>query len=326
MLILLVGVVSAACSSTELTPAEIVAKSREYSESVRSYAVKSTNYRMPASEEGTSSGLTLVEKPENVLILDTGGSPRFIVIGDTLYRPSESVAGKWSRSANENPVVNENSGIPGILGVIFPPNFLEAEVVESNGDYYVVEGFGTPRSKPGVDMNWANRHQLKIRKSDFALIELTRWDFPLAKLDDNGDIAEKIPEDGEDSSTDISHMRAVVEFSRYNEAFSIEAPAESDIVVELARTIPEDGETLSSLTDEIGFFLSEAAPIMNLTVQPVVQLIPVKPADSRFAIFTGYKTFKAHPSFERNTTYTATLTWGESESVLSKHTWSFTTR
>ncbi|MCI0837973.1 MAG: hypothetical protein J4N80_12280 [Chloroflexi bacterium] len=321
-----VAAVSVACVNTEPTPDEIVARSREFTKSVNSYATKSTSYMMPRSEEGTSSGLTLVERPGNVVILGTDGSVRFIIIGDTMYRPAESEPGKWSRSANENPVTNENSGVPGVLGFIFPPNFLEAEVIESSGDFYVIEGFGTPPSKPGVDQNWAKRHQLKIRKSNFAVIELTRWDFPFVKLDENGDIAEIIPGPGEDSSSNMLHMRTVAEFSRYDEDFLIEAPPESDIVIELSRTIPEDGDWLSSLTAEIGFFLSEAAPIMDLTIQPAIELIPIKPENPRFAIFTGRKTFKPNPSFERNTTYTATLRWGNSESDLNTHTWSFTTR
>ena len=320
MFALPVAAVSVACVNTEPTPDEIVARSREFTKSVNSYATKSTNYMMPRSKEGTSSGLTLVERPEHMLFLSTDGSPRFIVIGNMQYRPAESEPGKWSRSPNEN------SGVPGVLGFIFPPNFLESEVIESKGDFYVIEGFGAPPSKPGTDQNWANRYQLKIRKSNFALIELTRWDFPLVKLDENGDIAEIIPGPGEDSSSNMLHMRKVAEFSRYDEDFLIEAPPESDIVIELSRTIPEDGDWLSSLTAEIGFFLSEAAPIMDLTIQPAIELIPIKPENPRFAIFTGRKTFKPNPSFERNTTYTATLTWGESESDLNIHTWSFTTR
>lgn len=87
-------------------------------------------------------------------------------------------------------------------------------------------------------------------------------------------------------------MRVVFEFSRYDEEFSIEAPPESDIVVELLKTIPEDGDRLSSLTDEIGFFLSEAAPVMDLTIQPAVQLNPIEPDNTQGTIFTGYKTFR----------------------------------
>ena len=311
------GAVLSACLNAGPTANEIVAKSREYSESVESYAVSTTLYLYPARNEATTTDMARIDRPDRVQYLDESGAPRAIAVGDYRYQIAASGSNKWLRLPVETP------GSLDVLDLIFPTDFLEAEVVESDGDYYVIEGFGVTRARPDFEILPADRMKLIILKTNFALIELTDWDFPPTRVDENGEI--EILADPE-SYQDMAHMRVVFEFSRYDEEFSIEAPTESDIVVELLKTIPEDGERLSSLTGVVGFFLSEAAPVMDLTVQPAIQLNPIEPDNRQGAIFTGYKTFRASPSFERDTTYTATLKWGESESDLNTHTWTFTTR
>ena len=90
------------------------------------------------------------------------------------------------------------------------------EIVESvsDNDVYIIEGFGIGFDKLGLPAEWANWHRLKIRKSDFALIESTKLDFPTLILDENGEVTQRMPEEGTDMSTfPIGHMRTTLSIS-----------------------------------------------------------------------------------------------------------------
>ncbi|MDP6667287.1 MAG: Ig-like domain-containing protein [Dehalococcoidia bacterium] len=193
---------------------------------------------------------------------------------------------------------------------------LETELVDSDGEHYVIEGLGLPPASAGLGENFAARHRLKIRKSDFALIELIHWDYPIITLNELGEITDR---DDKERYKAIAYMRSVVEFSRYGEDFAIPAPTESDIVVELFTTWPRDNDKNLSVNAEFGFHLSEAVPVMLLEIDPPTRLVSTTDAG-------GYKAFTAESSFDPDTTYTVTLNWGDSESALETITWSFSTR
>lgn len=90
------------------------------------------------------------------------------------------------------------------------------EIVESvsDNDVYIIEGFGIGFDKLGLPAEWANWHRLKIRKSDFALIESTKLDFPTLILDENGEVTQRMPEEGTDMSTfPMGHTRTTLSIS-----------------------------------------------------------------------------------------------------------------
>ena len=90
------------------------------------------------------------------------------------------------------------------------------EIVESvsDNDVYIIEGFGIGFDKLGLPAEWANWHRLKIRKSDFALIESTKLDFPTLIVDENEEVTQRMPEEGTDMSTfPIGHMRTTLSIS-----------------------------------------------------------------------------------------------------------------
>lgn len=268
-------------------------------------------YYDPVDVEARDAEIFQVERPDNNQYLRGDGTPRLIVLGDVAYRQAEAYPDKWTRLSVEYPET------PDILNVAFPPVFAEAEIIDSNDEIYIIEGFGTPPIDSGLDQKYANKHRLRIRKSDFALMELVRWDNPIVELDEDGEIVGDLPD--EETYKDTEHLRAIVGFSRYNEDFGIKAPAGTDIVVELFSTWPPDGETNLSVNTEFGFQLSEPVPVMVLTTEPFVDLVIT--TDSG-----GYKGFTADPAFEPATTYTAKLEWGNGDDETIITTWSFTTR
>lgn len=82
------------------------------------------------------------------------------------------------------------------------------EIVESvsDNDVYIIEVFGIGFDNLGLPAEWANWHRLKIRKSDFALIESTKLNFPTLIVDEN--------EEGTDTSTfPIGQMRTTLSIS-----------------------------------------------------------------------------------------------------------------
>ena len=90
------------------------------------------------------------------------------------------------------------------------------EIVESvsDNDVYIIEGFGIGFDNLGLPAEWANWHRLKIRKSDFALIESTKLDFPTLIVDENEEVTQRMPEEGTDMSTfPIGHMRTTLSIS-----------------------------------------------------------------------------------------------------------------
>ena len=90
------------------------------------------------------------------------------------------------------------------------------EIVESvsDNDVYIIEGFGIGFDNLGLPAEWANWHRLKIRKSDFALIESTKLDFPTLIVDENEEVTQRMPEEGTDMSTSpIGHMRTTLSIS-----------------------------------------------------------------------------------------------------------------
>ncbi len=85
---------------------------------------------------------------------------------------------------------------------------------ESDNDVYIIEGFEIGFDNLGLPAEWANWYRLKIRKSDFALIESTKLDFPTLILDENGKVTQRMPEEGTDMSTfPMGHMRATLSIS-----------------------------------------------------------------------------------------------------------------
>lgn len=104
---------------------------------------------------------------------------------------------------------------------------------------------------------------------------MTKWDFPTVLLDEDGNITQRIPEEGEDwDSFTLAYLRTVTEISELDVDFSIKAPPEADIVVELIRTWSKDSASDVSPRDEVGFYLSEATAIMELSVAPAIRLVP----------------------------------------------------
>ena len=90
------------------------------------------------------------------------------------------------------------------------------EIVESvsDNDVYIIEGFGIGFDKLGLPAEWANWHRLKIRKSDFALIESTKLDFPTLIVDENEEVTQRMPEEGTDMSTfPMGHTRTTLSIS-----------------------------------------------------------------------------------------------------------------
>lgn len=145
--------------------------------------------------------------------------------------------------------------------------------------------------------------------------------------DEDGNVTQTIPPPVNDDGTNpLAHMRTVTEVSRYDEDFSIEPPPESDIVIELLRTWPEDLESDVSPRDEVGFYLSEPTAIMDLSIEPAIALVPTEIDHPTLNEFPGVKYFMPEDIWNRDTTYTATLQWGESEGELKTESWTFTTR
>ena len=156
---------------------------------------------------------------------------------------------------------------------------------------------------------------------------MTKWDFPTVLLDEDGNITQRIPEEGEDwDSFTLAYLRTVTEISELDVDFSIKAPPEADIVVELIGTWPKDSASDVSPRDEVGFYLSEATAIMELSIEPTIPLVQTKIDQSSFNEFPGVKIFKPEGIWERDTNYTATLRWGESKDNLKTESWVFTTR
>ena len=313
---LLSGTVLTACLNTGPTANEIVARSLEHYESAESYEARATSYMFPRSEDPSGTEIIEVERPDKLRYMGPDRTLRAVVIGEQAYVPSESNPGKWTLAVVENPTSLR------LLDRALPARFTRTEITGGDDRFWVIKALGGPASVSDIGLNLVFKYELKIRKTDFALVQLTRWDFPLVDIDENDEFISKIAEGTED----MSHMRRVIEISRYGDNFSIEAPPGSDIVIELSRVWPEDQETRVLLSAEIGFWLSQAVPIMELSVEPSVRLVPTRTDISDERGFSGYSTFFPHLAWESNTTYTATLTWGESESDLNIHTWSFTTR
>lgn len=153
--------------NAEPTANEIVARSREHLESVESYAVRTTLYLFPRRNEATTTDMAHIDRPDKARYLDESGAPRAITVGDDHYRIAASGSNKWLRLTVEAP------GRLDVLDLVFPPNILEVEVVESDGDYYVIEGFGVPPARPDFDILPADRMKLIILKTNFALVGLT---------------------------------------------------------------------------------------------------------------------------------------------------------
>jgi hypothetical protein len=315
----------AACEA-EPTADEIVAKSRTHFEAANSFETNTVQYLFPNVDEPSNSNRMRIELPSRFLFLTPEGATRIISIDNTVYRLAEQEDGKWTRSVNEN-VAGGNADQLNLLVGFFPLTFFEAELVESDGETYVVEGFGRVYNNLGLPADWANWHRLKIRKSDFALMELTKFDYPTVSLGDDGEITETFeqPSD-EDGTHPFAHMRTVAEVSRYNEDFGIIAPSDRDIVVEVMRTWPQDLAFDVRPRDQIGFRLSEPTAIMNLTVEPEIVLVSTEIDHPTLNEFPGVKAFKPEDIWGRDTTYTATLRWGDSQGDLKTRSWSFTTR
>ena len=309
LLVIVAALLSAVCGS-ERTADEIVSKSRTHFEAMISFETNTIHYFNPNVDEPSTSDRMRIALPSSFLFLDPDGTIRIISIENTVYRRAESEEGKWTRSANEN-VTGGNTNQRNLLIGIFPATFFEADLVESDNDFFVVEGFGSVYNNLGEVANRARWHQLRIRKSDFALVELTKWDFPTVLLDDDGNVTQRIPEEGEDTDPfPVAHLRTVTEISEHDVDFSIEAPPEVDIVIELLRTWPKEMATDVSPRDQVGFYLSEATAIMELSVNPAIQLVPSELDHPVMNEFPGVKIFKPDRIWERDTTYTATLRWG----------------
>ncbi|MBN4064895.1 Ig-like domain-containing protein, partial [Dehalococcoides mccartyi] len=105
-----------------------------------------------------------------------------------------------------------------------------------------------------------------------------------------------------------------------------EPPSDSDIVIEVMRTWPKDGETIVELHEEIGFRLSEPTAIMELSLVPDITLVRTEFENSVLNGFPGVLIFEPEDAWERETTYTATLSWGDTQADLKTQSWTFTTR
>ncbi|MBC8453203.1 MAG: hypothetical protein H8D69_01880 [Chloroflexi bacterium] len=187
-LIVLTAALATVCSSDQPPASEIVSNSLEHAAAVESYTVKSSFYLTPESEEVTQSEYAQIQRPNKFQILDVDGTPRFLIDGESSFRRSDTQQGKWTRYVSENPVNLDT------LSSQLPDRFVDLELVEYENGVYVVDGFGIDEPLNEDAMNRAIRYTLKILASDFALIEMTRWDFPSATINAQGEI--ETPEDG----------------------------------------------------------------------------------------------------------------------------------
>ncbi|NQW20257.1 MAG: hypothetical protein HQ477_05970 [Chloroflexi bacterium] len=326
VLVVALGILLTNLLTTEpLTAEQIIENSREHFDTVSSFETNVTHYFNPNLDQPTTRARMRIEPPANFTILNDDGSTRIIAIENTVYRPVESEHGKWSRSVNENAFGNSNE--QNLLVGFFPPTFFQSELVEFDSDTYAVEGFGTTYNNLGLPSGTATWHRLTIRKSDSALVESIKWDFPTVTLDENGEVVETFPQPTNgDGTTPFAHMRTITEITRYNEDLSIIPPPETDIIVELLRTWPKDLETGVTPRDDVGFHLSEPTPIMDLTIEPPIRLVPTVIDHPALKEFPGVVVFKPEDFWTRDTTYTVTLTYGESGEDLRTRSWSFTTR
>jgi hypothetical protein len=322
----LIFTVLVSCSSVpNLTAEEIITKSREHFASTTSFEATATHYFNPNLDEPSTVDRLWVEPPSNFAHLDQDGSPRVMAINDTVYRRSEMHAGKWSRSIAEGAIGNSNE--KNLLVGFFPPRMFEIEFADSDDDHYTIEGYGERYNNLGIASGSGSWHRLKIRRSDFALVESTRFDYPSVSIDENGEFDHEIPQPTDpDGSTPFAHMRTVTTVSRYNEDLGIDPPSESDIIVELVRTWPKDGEGNIQDRGIIGFLLSEPVEIMDLSLSPPTALEITEINHPTLNEFPGVRFFKPTDSWERDTTYIATLTWGDSTGDVETISWTFSTR
>jgi len=305
------------CADDELSADQIFNKSQEHFAAVNAFEANITYSKLPDRFDPGKTEYFRFERPNTLEILNDDGSSRMFIKGDMRYIPSISQPGKWSRTP-----VGESSD-PDSFELLFPQFLLEPKIIEADADTYVIEAFTNRSLTEEVFNSLLRRFHFKFRKSDFALVEHSEWDSPInVQVDENGVVTVRDPDEVDPQ---MSHRRTVTQFSNFRDTTSILTPAESEIAIDVLRIFPEDGETIWA-GEQIGYYLSEAAPIMELTLDPPAALIPEREKAGRVSLFTGRKMFSAEETLVRKTTYTATLKWGDSQDDLFAHSWTFTIR
>ena len=325
-LLFAVAILGASCSSSpELTADEIIGKSREHFESAATFETRQTQNIMLTEGSVLYTSVMRIAPPGAFTQLDEDGSVEIIAVDRSLYRRSESSPGMWTRTVGSSSVDNTNN--EKLLVAFFPPKMFDAELIETTDETYVIEGFGTIFSNQGIILDKARLYELTVRKSDFALIKSVRFDSSTVSLGENGEITRLRPKDpAEDDTFPDRRDRFVIEISRYNEDLGIEAPPESDIVVDVLRIWPTDESTIVEPQEEVGFYLSEATAIMELSIEPSIELIDAKIDHSSLNEYPGVVAFKPVDNWDSKTEYTATMSWGDSGDALQSQSWTFTTR
>lgn len=321
-------------SSAEL--AEIVAKSRERSEAVESYATRTTSYRSIENHDPSPTKASQVDRVTSAIFVEPNevhhredvvyyDHEPMIITPDITYVSANTDSSRWKQSKYGLPF-SQRLGSADILGLMFPEQFFYLQLARSDGNHYVIEGFGIFKEEAGLDDPYygtdteqpvnADRMQLKIRKSDYALVKLIRWDLPVAEVNKNDEITiMRLP-------SGLAHLRDVHEFSQIDEGISVEVPNLPAVLIGLDSFRPEDGAQHVGLHSEIYIELGESFELIDIQLDPPVPLLTVEP---QFSWFNSSR-FKPQRSFAPGTNYTATITWRDSEGGLHAHTWTFTTQ
>lgn len=301
------------------TAGQIFEKSRALFSTATSYQLEVIDYSLTSTEPQNTIRLQFV-RPDIVKLLDSEGETITLTSGHTVYARSEELGGKWfSRSDIEYSQL-------GLFNPFFPLELFEPELVETTDDYYVIDGWARRTNSSDSYTSIVNRVRLKVASKNFAIVEQAwRSTFadPFGTVDENGNVEIN---SAIDVSEEYSSRRTVFAYSSFGENFDVAPPSAEDLVIEVIRTWPSDDNLVSNLAESVGFWISDGVEVMDLTIEPHIELEKSDPPQESPSRGYGFKWYKPVPWFEKQTTYTATLTYGDPDANLRTESWSFTTR
>ena len=277
---------------------EIISRSRRHSGSIGSYEVFTGTHYASEDRNSTKTHNDQVDRVNRRARRPHHWYGWSILASGYIYEPINANSTRWAKTPAGTPIGRD------VLDLDFPEVFSNVNFRDC-GDLYHVEGTGYTKEHHGRAEIYERLFQMKIKKSDFSLIELA-WLEPQVK----GSTTSSIPEIG-------NLIRTVHKFSRFDE-ISIEEPAPENVIEGLMGFWPPDGLESVGLTNSIGFFLQPAATLVDIKIEPHHPLL-LAPS------FDGNYRMKPKREFEPGTTYLVSVSWKYPRDEIVNHSWSFTT-